>query len=239
MSLIAIGDIHGCVATLNDLLRLLAPSREDHLIFIGDYIDRGPDSKGVIDLCLRLKAEHECTFLRGNHEAAMLSHLAGVDTTTWLHHGGAATLLSYMDGRKRVVMPREHMAFLQETRLFHDTPSFFFVHAGVCPERSIEENIRHLDEDVFLMGRAHLTAKHVAWEKTVVFGHTPVPAPLFRDGMIAIDTGCVYPARPGLGRLTAVRLPQYEFVDVAYKESSAPNHRPTRSVGRSGPISTK
>ena len=75
MGMIAIGDIHGCAKTLDGLLRELELMAEDHLIFVGDYIDRGPDSKGVIDRMLVLKEKYSCTFLRGNHEELLLGYL--------------------------------------------------------------------------------------------------------------------------------------------------------------------
>ena len=75
MSIIAIGDIHGCARTLDALLQTLAPKSDETLLFVGDYIDRGPDSKGVIDRLIRLKKEHPCIFLRGNHEDLLLRYL--------------------------------------------------------------------------------------------------------------------------------------------------------------------
>lgn len=75
MGLIAIGDIHGCAITMDALLDRIQPGPDDTLIFIGDYIDRGPDSKGVIDRLIRLREEQECVFLRGNHEELLLGYL--------------------------------------------------------------------------------------------------------------------------------------------------------------------
>jgi serine/threonine protein phosphatase 1 len=216
MGLIAIGDIHGCADTLDLLLDRLAPNGEDHLVFIGDYIDRGPDSKGVIDRLLKLREEHSCTFLRGNHETFMLDYLRDSDFQLWGMNGGVATLQSYSDDARRVHIPADHIAFVEETKLYYDTPDFFFVHAGLRPHLTIAENLEQSGEKVFLWERDHLSADHLAWEKPVVCGHTPKPEPLNEEKLIDIDTGCVYHMHPQMGRLTAVRLPEREFVMVKY-----------------------
>ncbi len=216
MGLIAIGDIHGCVGTLDVLLKLLAPAQDDHLIFIGDYIDRGPDSKGVIDRLLRLRQSQQCTFLRGNHEAFMLAYLQDQEFELWGMNGGVATLRSYAVDGQNVYIPEEHVDFVRQTQLYYDDPGFFFVHAGLRPELTIAENLAHCGEEVFLWEREHLHVheSELAWEKTVVCGHTPKPEPLNLDKLIDIDTGCVYHMHPRMGRLTAVRLPEREFIMV-------------------------
>ncbi len=218
MGLIAIGDIHGCLGTLNVLLERLAPTEDDHLIFIGDYIDRGPDSKGVIDRLLDLRKTRRCTFLRGNHEAFMLAYLKTRDFELWGINGGVATLRSYADEDQNVRIPEEHIAFIQETKLYYNDPAFFFVHAGIKPDLTISENLDLCNEDVFLWERDHLDAfdHELVWEKPVVCGHTPRPEPLNRPRLIDIDTGCVYHSHPHMGHLTAVRLPEREFVIVEY-----------------------
>jgi len=109
MGLIAIGDIHGCAKSLDALLERLELSDDDHLLFVGDYIDRGPDSKGVIDRLLDLREEYECTFLRGNHESLMLGYLNAGAFNLWRVNGGIATLQSYMkNGQPDVEIPEAH-----------------------------------------------------------------------------------------------------------------------------------
>ena len=236
MGLIAIGDIHGCPATLDALLDRLAPGSDDHLVFIGDYIDRGPDSKAVIDRLLVLRDEEPpaCTFLRGNHEALMLDYLAGgsngdgsngdgrskVQATQalrlWQQNGGGTTLRSYAN-EQTARLPEAHVAFVQATDLYYETPDFFFVHAGLDPRRTVRESVEQESERTLLWTRDHFQAPEVAWEKPVVCGHTPQRQPIDREKLIAIDTGCVYHRRPGLGRLTAVHLPERKFVSVEYE----------------------
>jgi serine/threonine protein phosphatase 1 len=217
MSLIAIGDIHGCARTLDALLEQLAPTADDELVFVGDYIDRGPDSRGVIDRLLTLRKEISCTFLRGNHEAMMLDFLRNGDSRLWYVNGGRATLESYGNAHP---LPEDHIAFVRETLLYFETSEYFFVHAGARPELSIAENVADRDEQVFLWERDHLRlpGEKLAWEKTVVCGHTPVEMPINEPHLINIDTGCVYAGRAGYGTLTAVRLPDREFVSVPYQE---------------------
>ena len=216
MGLIAIGDIHGCPQTLDALLERLGPTEDDHLVFVGDYVDRGPDSRGVIERLLNLREEHRCTFLRGNHEALMLEGLDRGIKDLWFANGGQSTLRSYMQNGSPQRVPEEHLEFVRSTELYHETPEFLFVHGGVKPHISIDDNLRRFDEDIFLWERSHLQASRFSWEKTVVCGHTPRPEPISRDSLIAIDTGCVYHQHPGLGRLTAVRLPERDFMSVPY-----------------------
>ena len=216
MGIIAIGDIHGCAQTLELLLERLSLSAEDRLVFIGDYVDRGPDSRGVIDRLLRLREETPCTFLRGNHEALMIDYLDHKNSDLWWVNGGLQTVNSYRTNACRIDIPPEHADFVRSTVLYHDTPEFFFVHAGLRPELTVRENMARCGEEVFLWDRSHFEAKDTAWEKPVVVGHTPHPQPVNKPRLICIDTGCVYFTRPGFGKLTAVRLPERAFVSVDF-----------------------
>ncbi|MEF8815731.1 MAG: metallophosphoesterase family protein [Salinibacter sp.] len=219
MGLTAIGDIHGCLQSLNSLLARLDPSPDDHLLFVGDYIDRGPNSKGVIDRLLALREEVPCTFLRGNHEAMMIDYLESGSFSLWRMNGGVSTLQSYLkDGTSEVHIPAPHAEFVRDTKRYHETDDFLFVHAGLRPDLTVEENLERSDEEVLLWERGHLEATEFAWEKTVVCGHTPQPEPISQEELILIDTGCVYHMKPGMGRLTAVHLPEREFIDVPYAD---------------------
>jgi len=218
MALIAIGDIHGCPKSLDALLKRLDPSSDDHLLFVGDYIDRGPDSKAVIDQLLDLRQNVPCTFLRGNHEAMMIEYLDTGAFSLWRMNGGVSTLQSYLGDDSEVDIPDAHTEFVRETKLYHETGDFFFVHAGLKPDFTIRKTLEDPDEEVLLWERGHLNASEVAWEKTVVCGHTPRPDPIDREKLLLIDTGCVYHMKPGMGRLTAVYLPEREFVDVPYAD---------------------
>ena len=221
MGLIAIGDIHGCAVTLDHLLARLAPTPDDHLVFVGDYVDRGPDSRGVLDRLVAMQKAAEagdgprCTFLRGNHDQMMLDYVDEGRFDLWRVNGGLSTLSGYVDA-DRLAIPAEHLDFLRATELVFETDDYVFVHAGLRPQITVAENLRTGSADVYLWERSHLVAEHLVWEKTVVCGHTPQTEPLSRPLLIDIDTGCCYHDRPGFGTLTAVRLPERQFVQVPF-----------------------
>ncbi len=220
MGIIAIGDIHGCAASLEALLEAIDPAENDHLLFIGDYIDRGPDSRGVIDQLIALDKTHECTFLRGNHEALMLNYLDLGAFNLWRINGGITTMQSYIsDDGSAVEIPEEHEQFVRDTKLYYETNDYFFVHAGLKADLTIQENLDQFGEEVFLWERGHLEASSFAWEKPVVCGHTPHADPIDREKLLMIDTGCVYHDQPEMGTLTAVRLPQRTYIEVAYADA--------------------
>lgn len=216
MGIVAIGDVHGCAKTLRALLNKLDPQPDDHYVFVGDYVDRGPDSRGVIDTLFTLRELVPCTFLRGNHEAFMLNYIDYGEFELWRLNGGIETLNSYRSHEGIIQIPERHIQFIRETILYYDSGDFFFVHAGIRPDLTIAENVRRNDENVFLWERHHLDAREVKWEKTVVCGHTPHSEPINYEKLILIDTGCVYYAHHPMGTLTAVRLPEREFVSVEY-----------------------
>lgn len=210
---IAIGDIHGCYRSVKSLLEKIAPYEDRQVVFIGDYIDRGPDSKKVIDLLLEFQKEVDCVFLRGNHEQMLLDAYEKDKKSLWMMNGGRTTLDSYGIQETIKPIPEQHYRFYEETQMYYDTDDYFFVHAGLSPAKTIAESLADPAEmKEFLWERSHLNAIENPWEKTVVFGHTPRPHPLVRDNMIGIDTGCVYD-RMGYGKLTAVKLPEVEFID--------------------------
>jgi serine/threonine protein phosphatase 1 len=215
----AIGDVHGCrdkLARLLDVLRY--DPTADRLIFLGDYIDRGPDSKGVIDLILCLQRENAANvFLMGNHEDNFLTYVQACLTAEgadyWLKEpffagGGIATLHSYCPGlrhpyaeRLTDVIPPEHLTFLANLRLYWTNHDYIAVHAGVRPGIPLE---RQYDNDLLRIRGLFLYTPHELG-KCVVFGHTP-----FRDvrrdpDKIGIDTGACY-GDMGYGKLTALCL---------------------------------
>ena len=208
---IAIGDIHGCVESLRAIWNKLEPWKDRPHIFIGDYIDRGPDSKGVVDFLIENQHERDVIFLRGNHEQMLIDSIEKGHPDLWLRNGGTITLTSY-DVDNPYDIPDEHLDFYKATKLYHETDTHFFVHAGVPPVLSVKESKNTPSAaEYMLWGREHLNAFDVPWEKTVVFGHTPRAYPIRKPGMLGIDTGCCYD-HLGLGKLTAVVLPEVQFI---------------------------
>lgn len=210
---IAIGDIHGCFSSMVALLQKLEPFYDRQFVFVGDYIDRGPSSKQVVDYLLDFKEKVDCVFLRGNHEQMLLDAYRKNKSSMWMMNGGRATLQSYdVQNGDTFTLPDSHRTFYENTRLYYDTDNYFFVHAGLSPAKTITESVNDENESQeFLWERSHLNAFETPWEKTVVFGHTPRPKPIQKEKMIGIDTGCVFD-RVGYGKLTAVKLPEEEFI---------------------------
>lgn len=132
MATYAIGDIHGCSYALNALLEGLTLGPTDLVVTLGDYVDRGPDSRGVIDRLIRLRREVPLIALRGNHELMMLeARRDPYSATAWHECGGYAAVESYggsLDG-----VPDAHWDFLESLVPYHETPDTIFVHAGVSP----------------------------------------------------------------------------------------------------------
>lgn len=196
-----VGDIHGCPLELDLLLSHLTHvenlSPDDRLIFIGDYIDRGPDSKAVIERLIHLAAAFPQTiFLRGNHEEMLLGFLGLTRTVApYLENGGAVTFASYGNANAAnredafAILPEVHLNFIKATERMLLVDNFLFVHAGINPLRSLEDQD---DEDVYWIRDVFIQNIH-RLEKMVIFGHTPFEDVLFHmPYKIGIDTGLVY-----------------------------------------------
>jgi len=136
---IAIGDIHGCSAALDALLKAIHPRHNDLIITLGDYINRGPNSKGVIERLINLS--HQCRLvpLLGNHDQMLLDARSGLHRTTWIGMGGLATLHSYGTGRDLNFIPDEHYEFLKECLDYYETDTHIFVHASYLPNSPMDE----------------------------------------------------------------------------------------------------
>ena len=207
--LFAIGDIHGCPDELGALLGALRLETGDTVCFVGDYIDRGRDSKGVIDLLLDARRSDDVhwVFLKGNHEDMCLSFLGrrGNWGESWMGNGGVAAVRSYgVDARSapaliEAAMPESHLTFLEGLERSFRWGGYLFVHAGIRPGVPWEQQS---DEDLFWIREEFLLHPHDLPE-TVVFGHTPARHPYVQlPYKIGIDTGLVYG-----GALTALELP--------------------------------
>jgi len=201
----AIGDVHGCLDRLRALHRLIAadivarPIGSITLVHIGDYVDRGPDSAGVLDL---LAAQPPpagvgaVVNLLGNHEAMLLDAVTLRTPSAarhWLANGGEATLRSFGLGDTddpaiwAARLPADRLGFLRALPLTHRAGGYVFVHAGLRPGAPIAEQAR---EDMLWIREPFLSAE-APFEAVVVHGHTPVPAPVLRPNRIGIDTGAV------------------------------------------------
>ncbi len=186
--LLAVGDIHGCLSQLEALLAAVAPTLNDRIVFLGDFIDRGPASAGVVDFLLEFRELFPATvFLRGNHEQMLLDYLAGKDPAIFLLNGGVTTLESYRRANAWPI-PAAHLSFYESLRFYHETSGHIFVHAGLRPGIPLADQ----GPDDMLWIRRDFLDSDYAWGKAVVFGHTPRQTPLLTKSRIGLDTGCVY-----------------------------------------------
>jgi serine/threonine protein phosphatase 1 len=239
----AVGDIHGRADLLTRLLDdLIADARNGGysgkpiLIFLGDYVDRGFQSKDVISILLgSAVSSFETYFLKGNHEQAMLQFLD--DPTIgprWAEYGGAETLVSYgvqpprsrtsleewirASAELRQAMPAEHVDFLKNLELSVRVGDYVFVHAGMRPGVPLDQQAEH---DILWIRDEFLNDRR-QFEAVIVHGHTPIQKP-YRDGRrIGLDTGAYLS-----GKLTAARFEHdaVEFITTGPRLDAAPGIR--------------
>ena len=216
----AIGDIHGRIDLLDDLIpqmirdfEAIPNAPKPKLVFLGDYIDRGPDSRSVIDRILDLSTVFDVTALKGNHEDALLRFLDQPEFgPNWVEHGGAETLAAYgvpppkpdddngwSSARAMLIenMPQRHVAFFFSLSAYFTIGDYLFVHAGVRPNVALKDQTVH---DMMWIRKPFLEAERPC-EKVVVHGHTPDEEPFSGPWRIGVDTGAY-----ASGVLTAVCL---------------------------------
>ena len=189
--ILAIGDIHGCRVALEALLRVVSPDVGDTIITLGDYVDRGPDSAGVIDLLLELDTSHALVPLRGNHEIMMLDAKDGQSWhSTWMRAGGVETLQSYApDGDTEgsfADIPEAHLEFLtNRLEPYFECDTHFFVHANADPRIDL-----NMQSDPHLYWRRYRDPEPHRSGKTMVCGHTTqlTGLPATNGHSICIDT---------------------------------------------------
>lgn len=190
MRTIAIGDIHGCSVALARLLEAISPHSEDTVIPLGDYIDRGPDSPGVLDQIIDLAARCRLIPLLGNHEEMLLASMRGqASLHLWLACGGLATMKAYGSTAQFDKIPARHIEFIDSCKLLHVDEDHFYVHANYDPQTPLQDQPR--DVSLWLSLREFTPGPHCSG-KTAVVGHTLQPDGKIRDAghLKCIDTGC-------------------------------------------------
>lgn len=189
--LIAVGDVHGCSAALEAILRAIDPQPSDTIVALGDYIDRGPHSRDVLEQLLDLESRCRLVTLLGNHEWLMLAArgLPGY-YEMWMKYGGREALASYGPKATLDHVPEEHWRFLERCRLFYATKTHLFVHASYDPSRTLETTSRTTLLWEFIGDPP--PSPHFSGRVAVV-GHTPQPGGkvLQLPHLICLDTGCV------------------------------------------------
>ncbi len=200
--LIAIGDIHGCLASLDAILNAIAPTQQDTIVTLGDYVDRGSDSKGVIDRLIALSKQCQLKPLLGNHEEMMLDVVRDNQPPfRWIQFGGVETLDSYGFCGDMSVIPPAHRQFFDALLPYYETEKVFFVHANYNPKLSLDRQTPHALRWQKLT--EFVPGPHISGKLAVV-GHThDRGGEIFMvKHLVCLDTFCY-----GGGWLTAMEFP--------------------------------
>jgi serine/threonine protein phosphatase 1 len=213
----AIGDIHGCAGTFKALaIRKLKLETGDKIYLLGDLIDRGPDTKGVFDFIFSLRESGiHVTILRGNHEQMLLDSISDDEAHQfWLKIGGREVLESFKTTHARNI-PEKYLNEIQLSQkiIFHN--NFILVHAGL----DFSEDDPLKNEDAFMRIRKMQVNKKWLGGRKIIHGHTPqvLSEILNQDGTVFnLDSGCVFPGRPGQGYLVALELENLQFHYAPY-----------------------
>ncbi|MFC1616594.1 metallophosphoesterase family protein [Candidatus Margulisiibacteriota bacterium] len=207
-----IGDIHGHYDKLKTLLSIIGKDQTAEYVFLGDYIDRGPQPKKVVELCIKFAETHKCIFLKGNHEELMENALSSIkksetqtdDFLLWIINGGNTTCQSYKEINN---IYKIHKDFFQSLKLYYETDDYVFVHAGLKPnvplKKQKQEDLLWI-RDNFIFNPFHYK------DKTIIYGHTVTTlckSPY--SDKIGIDTGAGYG-----GQLTALKLPEMKYIQI-------------------------
>ena len=228
----AFSDVHGCYDEMMGLYKQLPINpKKDQLIVLGDFIDRGPDTKKVVEQLMAWKKKYpHWVILYGNHEDLMLDTLMYNgriydDFNLWYHQGGRETFYSYIPedttDYERAIMqvedaiPQEHLEWIAALPRFYQTDKYIFVHGGVKPGKTVEET----ETQDILWLRDEFIDSDYDWKKLVVFGHTPnmfdLGMPIIMNNKIGID-GAV--GASGYKNLIGLELPSKNFYFEANHE---------------------
>jgi serine/threonine protein phosphatase 1 len=204
----AISDIHGCLDSFQQLLRQIDFGKGDTIYLLGDYVDRGPDSKGVIDFIWELQSQgYDLRCLRGNHEEIVLSYLSA---SPYPYHDPALLRSFGVDHYRDI--PSTYYEWMDGLDYYFETDGYLLAHAGLDLRR--EHPLQDRESMLWMRG----CEKNVSFEwlagRTIVHGHTPIPkttmeyrvSRLQEVPVLDIDGGCVFAHRPGLGYLAAFNL---------------------------------
>ena len=214
-----IGDIHGCLFTLRSLIETkIKPSKTDEIIFLGDYIDRGPDSKGVIDYLISLEESgYAVSFLKGNHEDYLLAAYEAKDVKTgflfwkkqsplvqeWLYHGGKEAMKSF-NAEHIGEIDIKYINWLKSLKTHIITDKYVIVHAGL--NFKIEDPF--VDERAMVWTRDYEIIPEKIGNRKIIHGHVPVGLDFIRESIssdkyqfLDLDNGCIYKNNPGMGSL--------------------------------------
>ncbi|MDX2040254.1 MAG: metallophosphoesterase family protein [Acidobacteriota bacterium] len=223
MRTLVVGDIHGKLTLFNRLLEAMNyQAGEDKLILIGDLVDRGEDSRGVVERAIALKSESPDTVvvLKGNHEAMMVSALTEPESEQaelWLYNGGVETLHSYVNSEGEFDVPEAHWQFMESLPTWHEDEYAIYVHAALPEEAGKFLHPSEVADSPELYWSRNRKFFSSYSGKTVIFGHT-ITGMLFgerervwlRDSLIAVDTGAYL-----TGTLSGIEMPSRQVFSVS------------------------
>lgn len=206
-----IGDIHGHLLKIKNLISQIEGQieAEDTIIFLGDYIDRGPASFEVIEFLIELSGRYNTVFLMGNHENMFIRFVTkGDNYNNYIYNGGGYTIKSYIFNLSEFNIPDAHKHFFNNLKMYYETDDFIAVHAGLRPGVSSLDQQKKYD---MIWIREEFYLDPGRWEKTIIFGHTPTPYLHNSDSVyfdnarniIGIDTCAMMEGSP----LTCIRWP--------------------------------
>lgn len=234
----AIGDVHGRMDKLEDLMKKVSPEEDDTFIFLGDYIDRGPHSKEVVDYLLELRKTSKCIFLTGNHEQMLYDYLTPPrEDSLYLRNGGASTIESYVKEDKtlnsfllstmskklssdeyykqlKVARSKRFQAFVRSLKShadFFDNLAWYHEDDDyIYVHAGVRAGIEleKQNRDYLIWARGEFIYLDTGRSKKVIYGHTPRDIPHVMRDKIGIDTGAFDPS----GMLTAIQLPEETFI---------------------------
>ncbi len=223
-----IGDIHGEYGKLCNLIDILEQDATEY-IFLGDYIDKGKNSRETIDFLINLSKVKRCIFLMGDHEYAWIKYLDGEERflNFILSYGGIQTIESYsgkeliMKEAKVILTEKKairhlleiHMSFYLKLKYYYEVnDSFLCIHAGINPENKDVSLEFHSKEELVFIRDKFIQSKFLYQGKKIIFGHTAFKEPYVDEYKIGIDTGATY-QKEGYGDLVAFNIDRKEFVN--------------------------
>ncbi len=222
-----IGDIHGCIKTLKELIRQICLiHKHPELYFVGDFIDRGPNSKAVIDYILELKDNGlRINTIRGNHEQMLIhayTHNQKITDSNWSFNGAEHTIRSFnamadLNKTVKYLIPEKYFHFLTSLPYFIELSDYYIVHAGF----NFKLKNPFTDFETMLWTREEEYNSKITKTKKIIHGHTPVPFGQVKsqilnkaNNVFNIDSGCVFTNREKLGTLTALNMDKLELLNV-------------------------
>ena len=217
----AIGDVHGCAKTLEKLLNEIGISASDEVFFVGDYVDRGPGSKEVVDLLMALTEKgYKLGLVKGNHEHLMINSTRGRnEMELWMKNGGGATLSSFGVSSYNE-LDEKYFRFFQGLSYYFQTDDFYIVHAGF----DFRKKDFLSDTDAMMWIRYYEADAKKLGGRRIIHGHTPLYLGEIKslitsnDPAIDIDNGCCYKHMSGFGSLCCLNLDTMELCAVGNVE---------------------